>query len=834
MVPFKKKTISYLISSLALTLSPLVLAQSAEVEGDKVAVAKAAGNIEEVKKKKTSSGSNEAVEEIVVTATRRAESVADIPFNISAMSEETLRKKNITDAKSFIEKSVAINAPANSARFNDSVTVRGLNVARSDANNLEQFVRTTLAYYLDETPLPHMVYRIKDVQRVETLLGPQGTLYGSGSLGGTVRYITNDPKIGETEFKVNTRVYNTDHSSGFSSDTDFVVNLPLGESVALRASVAHLDEKGYIDRAVNPAWRTGDRAWEGDPNPNKTLYKDDDWHESTGGKIAVLWEVNDDVSVKFSHIEQDRLAHGINGGSRESEYYLCDADDTCMENTLEQALPYQYDPYTVVSRYEEFSDRKFSLDSFDLDWDLGFAALHSSTSVFDDKNVGQADYASQGYWYYGSWISGVSLDESNNSAYMTSDNRYEGLSHETRLVSTGDGPLSWVAGIYYTEQDRAWMFSEWMPNLDDAASQIGWLGFDRAAVGGSVDEGYHEDLRSSYKELAFFGELTYALTDRWDVTAGGRVFSYDDENDAVITDYLGLSSGNRINKVSVDGEAFYKLNTSYDLTDDVMLYATASQGFRRGGANSFKEEGGQVPTQEIQFYEPDSVDNYELGMKGTFLDGRLYVAANLFHMDWRDTQTYWSQTIYMYGVPFPVNGTTNGPDSESEGLELSATYRVTDNWSLSWQSAKTEARWAETGDVCTYGLADDYEANDCYTYEKGAPLGATPEWKHIYGVDFDTELASGVGISASLSGRYVGEVQSGRADKLNADVYTRDSYSVYDGSVSAVFENYSAALWVTNLTNSDAETSGMNSGILGYRTINLRPRTMGLSLSYEF
>lgn len=806
MVPFKKQPLACALSSLALMVAPSVFAQSS-TEDDQ----------------ESASQNKKALETITVTATRRAASVEDIPYNISAIDQDTLRARNITDAKKLIEQSVSISAPMNGARFNDSVTVRGLNVSPVNANNLEQFVRSTLAYYLDDTPLPHMGYRIKDIARVETLLGPQGTLYGAGSLGGTVRYVTNQPVLGETEFVANSSLYQTDYSDGISSDTDFVVNLPLGESVALRASVAHLDEKGYIDRAVNPVWRTGDSAWQGDPNPGKTLYKDDDWQEVTGGKVSMLWQVSDDLKLTFSHIQQNQLAHGINGASRIPVGRFCDGDVGCLESTFREDTPYQYNEQTVVSRYEEFSDRDFKLDSITAEWSLGFADLYTTTSWFVDQRDGQADYASEGQAYYGSWIPEVSLDGSNNSAFMTFDNKYEGVNHETRLVSSGGGPLSWVAGFYFTEQERAYRFSEWMPGLDESLS---WL--DRAAVGGRVNEGYAEDLRSNYEEMALFGEATYALTDRWDVTLGTRVFNYEDQSDAIITDYLGLTSGNRPAEVSGDGESFYKLNTSFDLTSDIMVYATAAQGFRRGGANAFKQEGDNTPTEDIQNYEPDSVDNFEVGIKGYLLDDKLFVHADWYHMDWKNTQTYWAQTIYMLGIGFPVNGTTNGPDSESTGIELAANYRLNDNWSLYYQTARSEANWAETATICTYADAD------CKTYEEGAPLGGTPEWRHNFGFQFDKTLANGVDISTSLSGRYVGETPADRADLKGEEPYVRDAYTVYDAFVRADLDQYSASLWVNNLTNEDAEVSGQSSGLLGYRAINLRPRTLGLNLSYRF
>lgn len=806
MLPFNKKPLAFFVSTVALCVSSAALAQTENDEEQGVPIQGA-----------------QAIENVVVTATRREASLNDIPINISAVGEETLRRKNITDAKKFIEQSVSISAPQNGARFNDSVTVRGLNVAPVNANNLDQFIRSTLSYYLDETPLPHMRYRIKDIARVETLLGPQGTLYGAGSLGGTVRYITNQPNLDEREFSVNTSLSQTAESSGLSTDTDILVNLPLSDTLAVRASMAQLDEKGYIDRVVNPVWRTGERAWPGDPNPTQTLYKDDDWHEATSGKLAVLWRPSENIDVTFTHIQQSELAHGLSGASRMPVARFCNFDEACEEVTQQQKTPYQYDAFTVVSRYEEFSDREFVLDS--IDFDLSFARFDvaSSTSIYEDSAVGQGDYADYGQSYYG-WIDpNLSLDGSNNSAYMTFDNVYKGVAHETRLVSNGDGKLSWIGGLYYGQQEKRQKFSEWMPELDE---YVPWL--VREEVGGSVNEGYAEDLGSEYSELALFGELTYAFTDLWDVTVGGRVFNYEDDVDGEVTDYLGFTSGKRLASVEGTAESIYKLNTSYDISENVMVYATFSQGFSRGGANAFKEEGGKTPTEEIQFYEPDTVDNYEIGLKGTLLDGRLFVHADVYQMDRKNTQTYWDQTLGGY---LPINGTTNGPDSRTRGLELLTKYRLSESLSLTYEAMTTEGEWADTLEVCTYAVED---GNDCYTYEKGGDLGGSADWRHNAGISYDAVLDNGVGIFASLDGRYFGSTPSRRIDKEDGDTYVRDSYAVFDAYFGLDFENYSAALWVHNLTNDDSETSEHYGGRMGYRAINLRPRTIGLNLSYDF
>lgn len=256
-----------------------------------------------------------APETIVVTGTRRAEAVNRIPFNISAITEEVLREENITDIKKLIQASPAINAPDNPARFADSVTVRGLNISPVNANNLEQFVKSTLSYYLDDTPLPYIGMRIKDVARVETLLGPQGTLYGAGALGGAVRYITNKPRLGSFEGRVSTSFWKVD-GGGLSNDTDAVINLPLGKTFAARLSLARLDEAGWIDRVSNPPWRTGSSAWSTKPDASRNVYEDDNWQKVDTGRLTLAWEPTRTLQLRVSHSAQDQLANGTGAVSR--------------------------------------------------------------------------------------------------------------------------------------------------------------------------------------------------------------------------------------------------------------------------------------------------------------------------------------------------------------------------------------------------------------------------------------------------------------------------------------------------------------------------------------
>jgi outer membrane receptor protein involved in Fe transport len=799
---------------------------------------------------------------VVVTANKRAEAAHRVPYNVSALTEEQLREENITDLKKLIAQSEAISAPGNSARFADSVTVRGLNVSAVNANNIEQFVRSTLAYYLDDTPLPNIGYRIKDIARVETLLGPQGTLYGAGALGGTIRYITNKAEFGKTRARLSTSFYQTENG-GLSNDTDVMANLPMGENLALRLSLARLDEAGYTDRLSNPPWRTGQWAWTTQPNPNQNLYEDDDWQKVDSGRVQLRWRLAPGFELTFAHAEQKQLAHGTSGASLlptrianaqtpaqidaawRLNQFPC-APVTSCQYTNSATTPFIVNDHTILSRYPEFADRRFKLDSIDLDWDLGFARLHSNTSVFKDSRTGQADYASQGNAFY-NWFPAGNVRRSNNSLYMTFDNTFKGLSHETRLTSKGEGPLTWIGGVFFTKQDRNFKFDEIFPGIDTLPPQGDFFGIDRNAVGGTKDSGYAEDLGSRYKEVAVFGEASYAITPAWKLTGGARVFNYEDKGSAFIFDYAGgLADTNTRSNTKDSGQSYYKLNTSYQLTPDLLGYLTYSQGFRRGGSNAFRNYPGQTVDPSTQAYGPDSTDNIEIGLKGFFFDRQLYLQTAVYQINWNDVQTYYSQGLpdpFGLGIDFPLNGSTNGPDARSRGFELSARLRMDENWTLNYSTSTTRAQWTTTKQKCTYlpgqnrpGDAADPDGPDCRSWNAGGTLNGAPKWKHNLGLRFATTVADH-DLSASVNARYVGRIGNDRVDAPGlqpALVYK--SYTLFNASLGLAKDDWNGSLWVQNLTNvrSPVSVQGLGDTIMGTRMIYTTPRTLGVSFTYRY
>jgi iron complex outermembrane recepter protein len=750
---------------------------------------------------------------ITITATKRNEAAHRVPINVSAIGEEQLREENITDIKKLIQLSPAIDAPGNGARFADSVTVRGLNISSVSANNVEWFVRSTLSYYLDDTPLPNIGYRIKDIARVETLLGPQGTLYGAGALGGTIRYITNQPRLGASEARVSTSFYKTKYSGGLSNDTDGVINLPFGSDLALRLSLARLDEKGYTDRYAGvPSWLPQAAPWTPKPNAGKVLYEDDDYQKVNSGRAALRWRATKDLEFTLAHAQQSQLAHGTTGtqlrpATGEARY----------------TAPFGFNDHTVLSPYPEFADRDFRLTSFDIDWQLSIGKLHSSTSTYKDTRAGQADYLGTGSFFYGDL--GLYPEYTLNdpgflgeTAYLRFDNAYKGTVHETRLTSNPGGSFDWIAGFYYAKQDKSLKYTENLPTLPTFRP------------GGAPGVGYFENQASDYKETAFFGEISIKPADRLTLTAGARFFNYRDETTTEVVDYaFDLVSGVVEAKEKGSAKSYFKLNAAYQITPDFLGYFTISQGFRRGGANGFRPVGGLVLSEQGRAYQPDTTENFELGFKGFLFDKRLYLQTSLYTIDWQNTQTYASQDL----SGFPVWGTINGPAAVSKGIEIDGRYTVSPGWQLLFATTYNRARWDGTKEICLF------EGNvGCRTFERGGVLGGSPRSKHKLGVRWDTSLANGWGLNALLMARYTGVKPSDRLDAPNERVFDYKSYTQYDANIGINTDKWDASLWVENLTDERALTSFQGTSAVGARTgiraIYVKPRTIGVNLSYKF
>ena len=635
------------------------------------------------------------LEEIVVTATRREASVQDIPYNISALSGDAMALQNMVDQYDVLRAMhgvTVVDRGFRNAGTVNSIVIRGLNVDNGQNGDIMLNAVPTVATYFDNTPI-FANFILKDIERVEVLRGPQGTLYGSGSLGGTVRYIGYKPNASDFEAKVALDYGQTSGSDSNNIAGDLMVNIPLGDKVAIRGSYSRIDNAGVVDY-VN-AYQLGAS---GDPLINvggdcidPSAATDDQIMNNVGcfesrenadyvkinyGKLAIRAELTDDFNLQLTYQAQDdeigarrATTLGDNNQPSDSPLYFEYGDDDSGQLMLEP------------------SSRDVELVSLDLEWDLGFATFTSNTSSFDHEGQGVSDNG--GLWQSGGET--VVTDSRDWSAdfygggwprpLQAAERGYddEAFIQEFRLVSNAsDAKFDWLVGVFYMDQENSVYQLSHNPGMNafhNACVDTGGPscdGFWPATFypGDQLTEIDFEYVRdTSYEETAIYGELTYHFTDAFRLTGGFRWFDNETVNDTKLGFPLvvGWESPSAPQSTDSDNDVLIKLNASYDLNDSTMLYATYSEGYRHGGAQAVPsaENGdpfGELNAEAIRTFSSDTVENIEIGVKGG-TDSFRYTAS-LFQVDWSDPQLNTASVWYSFYLA------ANGDSASTQGIEL--------------------------------------------------------------------------------------------------------------------------------------------------------------------
>ena len=807
-------------------------------------------------------GANDAIEEILVTATRRQASVQDIPYNISAISGESLERQNVINQYDVLRAMHGITVVDRGYRNGgtvNSIVIRGLNVDNGANGDIMLNAVPTVATYYDNTPL-FANFLVKDVERVEVLRGPQGTLYGSGSLGGTVRYIGRRPDMESFAADIEVDYGQTNGSDGDNIAFDGMINIPLGEKTAVRAYYSHIDNDGVIDYVnayqlnsfgeplinINGTCTDPRTATDTEVLQNVACFgevEDADDVEIDYAKATLRSEFSDTFNLQLSYQWQDDKI-----GARRST--------TLRDNNQPQGSPLQFaygddDSGQVLI---EPSSRRVSMGSLDLEWDLGFATFTSTSSYYDHDGTGESDngglWASGGEtdpalsrdwnaaFYGGGWPRPMQLAQRgyDDSAFI----------QEIRLVSNdSDSPIDWIAGAFYMDQDNDVFQLSYNPGMNEfhnACVDTGGpecAGFWPATFYpgdqlSEIDFEYERD--TSYKEKAVYGELTWNVTDRVHLTGGLRWFDNETVNDVILGFPLveGWTSPSAPQSRDDDDDILVKLNASWDLSDSYMVYGTYSEGYRHGGAQSVPsfdngDPFGEPNAEAIRTFKSDSVKNYELGLKGSMESLRYTVS--LFHVDWKDPQL--NTTSAWYGFYVAANGdkaSTEGVELELEGyLAESFHYRL----GYTYVDAKLERDFVspQTGAV----VAPD-----------GSKLPGAPE--NTLSVLFDNtwELGSGMRLVAAVNAYYQSDTQNfiDQSATLNKEY---DSFTLVNANVTLAKDAWSAMLYVRNLGDEDGANGGFPSSYWSYdtgtfenwygngnREFIVQPRTIGLKVGYRF
>ncbi|MFN3389191.1 MAG: TonB-dependent receptor [Allosphingosinicella sp.] len=551
-------------------------------------------------------------ETIIVTATKRETTLLEVPFSINAQTEEDIQRSGASTIED-LSRNVAGLTVQNLGPGQSQVSVRGVSAGQIVRD--QPGVKEQVGVYLDESVISLSLFTpdldLFDLNRVETLRGPQGTLFGSGSVGGTIRYITNQPQLEVVEGTVegNLNLVGGDSLGGHLKGA---INLPIAPTLAVRAVAYHQQYGGFVDALGEGGARD----------------EDVNTGSRTGGRIALLFQPTPDIRITPRIVYQEVEADGFN---RQEAFNLFANPFTTTRPAIQLGKREQY-----LLLEERFKDETMIAD-LTANIGLGAVELTSITSYIDrDIYVGRDASALTG-------SVSVDLGFPNSSVTLPSNlvdtTALEQFSQEVRLGSTGAGPLQWVVGLFYSEVDRFYRQRLPTPGYDAVTDSVFPPGTAAAVRNGfPADSPYNSDLPYDIKQKAVFGEATYDFG-RFELTAGGRYYDFKEER-SFKSGGLFSNLDNRTDETESNGFS-PRVIATYELNDAWRVNAQASKGFRLGGVNDPLNLPLCSPEDEAIFggfqdYDDETLWNYEVGVKG---GGRgINFNAAAFYTDINDLQ----------------------------------------------------------------------------------------------------------------------------------------------------------------------------------------------------
>tara|TARA_R100001224_G_scaffold8233_3_gene4379 strand:+ start:2783 stop:5131 length:2349 start_codon:yes stop_codon:yes gene_type:complete len=735
---------------------------------------------------------------IIVTAQKREQTLAEIPQSISVLGGEKLEQQQAT---SFVD--YAAQVPGLSLEQSNPgqtrVILRGVNTGGASP---------TAAIYVDETPFSPSTGQANgavlagdidtfDIERVEVLRGPQGTLYGANSLGGLVKFVTVKPRLGEFEARVRAGFELTDGGSeGYSGNA--VVNVPLGDSLAVRASGYYRKSGGFIDTIGI------DR-------------KDANDFESYGGRASLLFEPTTNFSVRLTALAQNIRANSQAAFDVDPVTHEPIAEDPATGDALDGRL-------VRTEYYPEKNDVDYRLYSGTIDWDFGPASLTSVTSyaTLDQAEAYDVTYQLPGIAdaIYG----GLYPDAGPLGVVFPASASQEKFTQELRLDSAASDRFEWLVGGYYTKE-KGLLLQAYMPfPLEDPRLLDPTL---ELAPGLVYDDFLTATLDSEYEEYAAFGSVTLYLSDRFDITAGAR-YSHNEQDTSQILDgsLLVLSGADPADVPEIvagnsSEDVFtWSVAPRFELSDFTTLYARVAKGYRPGGPNVVPPGAGpNFPTQ----FNADTLISYEAGVRAETPDRTLSIDASVYYLDWSDIQV-----LVTYNTAIgPVNADGNGDTATSKGAEVTATLRPTRGFEIIASVAYNDASLDEDLPDGNGGFAGDRLP---YAPEWTANLAADYEWS--LGDRATAFVGGNVTLISDREGNFDPNYQATFGNRLQLD-----GYATADLRAGVRLDRFSINAYVRNVTDSRGLTS-LGSFLLRPGTTlsaaPIRPRTFGVTVGAEF
>jgi iron complex outermembrane receptor protein len=771
--------------------------------------------------------SNKTFDEVIVTATRRSESVQDVPLNIAAVGGDLIQERGITNLVDISRSVPGLFVIDQGPRGANAIVVRGLNANPvSGTEALNNTGGGTVATYIGEIPL-YVDLKLSDVERVEVLLGPQGTLYGAGTLGGAVRYIPRRPQFSGTTLELRGDAYGLSQSDGIGADAGFTFNIPIGENLAFRASVDYLDDPGFIDynflvRESGVSDPEPDFSNPADVEANLRKEEDANYQKTLSGRAALRWQITDAIDANLTYYYQNQEVGG---------------------RTINQMVSFNTGQYESAQRYLEPQDRKNQLAALEVTADLGFAELTSATGYAMYDEGGQRDQTDllialeYGYEAFPSF-----------SAFTREEQEDRSFNQEFRLVSSSDGLVSWIAGAFYNQLKSNNFSKEFTPHYDEF---IGTVRPD------SLEYMTTED--SDLEEMAVYGELSFQFTDAWQVTVGGRWYEYEVETVAGSdTPLFDTSEGAGPYDLSPDysysnqkdSGSLFKFNASYKFTPDVMSYLTISQGYRIGNSNDIVACEDPLPPgqnlcalpNEMEYF-PDKTLNYEIGLHSRLFDRMTFNAA-LFFIKWSDPQVA-STTINGF-LPIVFNANS----AESKGGEVSFDLELTDRLSLQGSYAYAHAVLtsdapARLNTIVPPGFSGTTQSVDA---KDGDRLPGSPEHQGSLHLIYSTAVSGDLTLHFDYGVTAISSILTKVGSRAGGEEL--GGFALHSLSVALKADStWSAMLYAENLFDRYAETGVRATNLYAQTVFNangdpvtvrsysrdvVRPRQIGLRVNYKF
>ncbi len=750
---------------------------------------------------------------VIVTATKRDASIQDVPFSINAQTAEDIARTGAANLED-VARSVAGLSIQNLGPGQSQVAIRGVSAGQVVRD--QPGVKEQVGVYLDESVISLSLFTpdidLYDLNRVETLRGPQGTLFGSGSVGGTVRYITNQPILGTQEGSLEANL-NTISDGGTGGHVKGMFNAPLGEKAAVRAVGYHTEYGGWID-AIGPA------AGEDVNSGNRT-----------GGRISVTFEPTAALTLTPRLIYQEI---GTDGFNRAEAFNWLSGTASLPDDTQ------------FLLRSEEFADETLIADLTG-SLDLGPVTLTSVTSYIDRDILVSRDASAL--------TQSVSLDLGFNPAAfalpsnLRDSTAYQGFTQELRVSSNSEGAFQWLAGVFYADNDRDYNQRLPTPGYDAFTDATLGAGTSAAVANGfAADSPFNSDLSYSLQQVAVFGEASYDLTERLTVTAGGRYYDFEEDRTISSGGLFANGDSNVMDTTSSDGFS-PRFLASYEATDTITLNAQASQGFRLGGVNDPLNVPLCTPADQtifggFQSYGDETLWNYEAGLKAQ--TGAVTFNAAAFYTDISDLQVTLDAGSCSSRIVFNV------AEAHTAGLEAELGWSPADGLDFNLSASVLEAQFDSTvvdGTGAVIGGIEEgnrlpsvpelqLSAAGTYRWDAGwagADAFVSGSVQHIgerFTQPSDQLATQGLPATTGLALGALTGLESPRA-LVDLDL---GAYTTVNLSAGLEYDTWSVTAYVTNVTDEDADLSfnRERGGRARLAFFVNQPRTFGVTVRKAF